>query len=88
MCAYLPHHYRKCSNNFAGDCVVFKAKHFLIGRLEERDQHPGLRVLGINPLDFFFRCYIKERVFTTPIADFEELKARLQPAVCIVTEVM
>ncbi|GBM39058.1 hypothetical protein AVEN_119759-1 [Araneus ventricosus] len=39
-------------------------------------------------LDFFFWRYIKERVFVTPIVDIEELKARIQVAVCTVTEDM
>ncbi|GBL80576.1 hypothetical protein AVEN_225266-1 [Araneus ventricosus] len=42
----------------------------------------------ITPLDFFFWDYIKDRVFATPIADVEELKARIQAAVCTVTEDM
>ncbi|GBN43880.1 hypothetical protein AVEN_235910-1 [Araneus ventricosus] len=42
----------------------------------------------ITPLDFFFWDYIKDRVFATPIADVAELKARIQAAVCIVTEDM
>ncbi|GBN80779.1 hypothetical protein AVEN_256342-1 [Araneus ventricosus] len=40
----------------------------------------------ITPLDFFFWGYIKDRVFATPIVDVEELKARIQAAVCTVTE--
>ncbi|GBM74191.1 hypothetical protein AVEN_104814-1 [Araneus ventricosus] len=42
----------------------------------------------ITPLDFFFWGYIKDRVFATPIADVEELKARIQAVVCTVTEDM
>ncbi|GBM20964.1 hypothetical protein AVEN_253749-1 [Araneus ventricosus] len=42
----------------------------------------------ITPLDFFFWGYIKDRVFATPTADVEELKARIQAAVCTVTEDM
>ncbi|GBN47512.1 hypothetical protein AVEN_150332-1 [Araneus ventricosus] len=48
----------------------------------------------ITPLDFFllglflFGAYFffKDRVFATLIADVEELKARIQAAVCTVTE--
>ncbi|GBM82857.1 hypothetical protein AVEN_274096-1 [Araneus ventricosus] len=46
------------------------------------------RPQDISPLDFFFWGYIKDRVFATPIADVEELKARIQAAVCTVTEDM
>ncbi|GBL90621.1 hypothetical protein AVEN_219296-1 [Araneus ventricosus] len=51
------------------------------------DQQPP-RSPDITPLDFFFGGYIKDRVFATPIADVEELKARIQAAVCTVTEDM
>ncbi|GBL60335.1 hypothetical protein AVEN_89352-1 [Araneus ventricosus] len=40
----------------------------------------------ITPLDFFFLGYIKDRVFS--IAEVEELKARIQAAVCTLTEDM
>ncbi|GBM18906.1 hypothetical protein AVEN_137275-1 [Araneus ventricosus] len=39
-------------------------------------------------LIFFFWGYIKDRVFATPIADVKKLKARIQAAVCTVTEDM
>ncbi|GBM82110.1 hypothetical protein AVEN_16187-1 [Araneus ventricosus] len=53
------------------------------------DQHPGVRALQILlRLIIFVWGYIKDRVFATPIADVDELKARIQAAVCIVTEVM
>ncbi|GBL74033.1 hypothetical protein AVEN_230946-1 [Araneus ventricosus] len=42
----------------------------------------------ITPLDFFNWCYIKDRVFATPIAYVEELEVRIQAAVCTVTEDM
>ncbi|GBM01363.1 hypothetical protein AVEN_135788-1 [Araneus ventricosus] len=41
-----------------------------------------------TPLDFFFWGYIKDSVFGTPIADVKELKAKIQAAVCTVTEGM
>ncbi|GBM91195.1 hypothetical protein AVEN_184531-1 [Araneus ventricosus] len=42
----------------------------------------------ITLLDFSFFNYIKDRAFATPIVDVEELKARIQAAVCTVTEDM
>ncbi|GBN46861.1 hypothetical protein AVEN_83923-1 [Araneus ventricosus] len=42
----------------------------------------------ITPLDFFVWGYIKGRVFATPFADVEELRARIQAAVCTATEDM
>ena len=56
-------------------------------RFGGRNQHPGLRALLLLMI-FFFCGYIKDRVFDTLVADVEELKVRIQAAVCIVAEDM
>ena len=46
------------------------------------------RSLAITPLDFFLWGYIKDRVNASPVSDCDELKSRIQSAVCTVTEDM
>ena len=42
----------------------------------------------ITPLDFFLWGYVKDKVFTTPVADITNWKARITDAFVTVTEDM
>jgi len=42
----------------------------------------------ITPLDFFLCGYVKDRVFSTPVPDITNLKARITDAFATVTEAM
>jgi hypothetical protein len=42
----------------------------------------------ITPLDFFLWGYIKDKVFSTPVADITDLKARITDAFATITEDM
>ena len=46
------------------------------------------RLLDITPLDFFLWGYVKDKVFSTPIPDITNLKARITDAFATVTEDM
>ena len=41
----------------------------------------------ITPLDFFLWGYVKDKVFSTPVPDITNLKARITDAFATVTEV-
>ena len=41
-----------------------------------------------SPLDFFLRWYVKDKVFSTPVPDFTNLKARITDAFATITEDM
>jgi hypothetical protein len=41
-----------------------------------------------NPLDFFLWRYVKDRVFSTPVPDITNLKARITDAFDTITEDM
>ena len=42
----------------------------------------------ITPLDFFLWGYVKDKVFSTPVPDITNLKARITDAFAIITEDM
>ena len=42
----------------------------------------------INPLDFFLLQYVKDKVFSTPVPDIINLKARIIDAFATITEDM
>jgi len=42
----------------------------------------------ITPLDFFLRGYVKDKVFSTPVPDITNLKARITDAFATITEDM
>jgi len=42
----------------------------------------------ITPLDFFLRGYVKDKVFSTPVPDITDLKARITDAFATITEDM
>ena len=42
----------------------------------------------IIPLDFFLRGYVKDKVFSTPVPDITNLKARITEAFATITEDM
>ena len=42
----------------------------------------------ITPLDFFLCGYVKDRVFSTPVPDITNLKARITDAFATITEQM
>ena len=45
-------------------------------------------IAGYNPLDFFLWGYVKDKVFSTPVPDIKNLKARVTDAFATVTEDM
>jgi len=42
----------------------------------------------ITPLDFFLWGYVKDKVFSTPVPDITNMKARITDALATVTEDM
>jgi hypothetical protein len=42
----------------------------------------------ITPLDFFLQGYVKDKVFSTPVPDITNLKARITDAFATITEDM
>jgi len=42
----------------------------------------------ITPLDFFLWGYVKDKVFSTPVPDITDLKARITDAFATITEDM
>jgi len=40
----------------------------------------------ISPLDFFLWGYVKDKVFSTPVTDIKNLKARITDAFATITE--
>ena len=68
--------------------MIYQLKNVRIGRLEEMDQHPGIRVLQILFLLIFSWGIILRKSFCPPIDDVEEPKARLRTADCTETEDM
>ena len=48
----------------------------------------GMLRTDITPLDFFLWRYVKDKVFSTPVPDITNLKARITDAFATVTEDM
>jgi len=46
------------------------------------------RSSDITPLDFFLRGYVEDKVFSTPVPDITNLKARLTDTFATITEDM
>ena len=52
-------------------------------------QHPGHHDRRIShPLEFFLWGYVKDKVFSTPVPDISNLKARITDAFATITEDM
>jgi len=64
-------------------------QNFQTGGLGEMVRHPSHHDHRISPpLDFFLRRYVKDKVFSTPVPDIANLKARITEAFAIITEHM
>ena len=69
--------------------VGFWMQNFQTGGLGEMVRHPSHHDHRISPpLDFFLRRYVKDKVFSTPVPDIANLKARITEAFAIITEHM
>ena len=69
----------------------FWIQHFQKGGLGEMVRNPGhhdRRISPPPPLDFFLWGYIKDKVFSTPVPDITNLKARTTDAFATITERM
>ena len=67
----------------------FWIQHFETGGLAEMVRHPGHHDHRISPrLDFFLWGYVKDKVFSTPVPDITNLKARITDAFATITEDM
>jgi len=60
-------------------------QHFQTGALGEIARHPGHHD---RPLDFFLWRSVKDKVFSTPVPDITNLKARITDAFAAITEDM
>jgi len=62
----------------------FWMQHFQTGGLGEMVRHPDHydRRISPPPLDFFLRGYVKDKVFSTPVPDITNLKARITCFCC------
>jgi len=68
---------------------VFGCNIFQKGRLGEMVRHPGHHDHRISPLlDFFLWGYVKDKVFSTPVPDITNLKARITDTFSTITEDM
>ena len=45
-------------------------------------------IIGYHPLDFFLWRYVKDKMFSTPVPDITNLKARITDAFATITEDM
>jgi len=45
-------------------------------------------IAGYHPLDFFLWRYVKDKVFSTPVPDITNLKARITDALATIAEDM
>ena len=69
--------------------VGFSMQHFQTGGLGEMVRHPGHHDRRISPpLTSFYGGYVKDKVFSTPVPDTTNLKARITDAFATVTEDM
>jgi len=67
----------------------FWMQHFQTGALGEMVRHPDHHDRRISPpLDFFLWEYVKDKVFSTPVPDITNLKARITDAFATITEDM
>jgi len=64
-------------------------QHFQTGGLGEMVRHPGHHDRRISPpLDLFLWGYVKDKVFSTPVPDITNLKARITDGIATVIEDM
>jgi len=64
-------------------------QNFQTGGLGEMVRHPDHhRSPDITPRDFFLWEYVKDKVFSTPVLDIKNLKARIADAFATITEHM
>ena len=70
--------------------VGFWMQHFQNSGLGEMVQHPGHhdRRISPPPLDFFLLGYVKDKMFSTPVPDITNLKARITDAFVTISEDM
>ena len=67
----------------------FWMQYFQTGGLGEILRHPGHHDRRISPpLDFFLCGYVKNKVFSTPVPDITNMKARITDAFATITEDM
>ena len=70
----------------------FWMKNFQTGGLGDMVRHPGHHDRRISPptplLDNFLWRYVKDKVFSTPVADITKLKVRITDAFATITEDM
>jgi len=68
----------------------FWMQHCQTGGLGEMVRHPGHhdRRISPPPLDLFLWRYVKDKVFSTPVLDITNLKARITDAFATITEDM
>jgi hypothetical protein len=58
--------------------VGFWVQHFQTGGLGEMVRHPGHQIARYHPPhDFFLWGYVKDKMFSTPVPDIKNLKARI-----------
>jgi len=55
---------------------------------ERRSDTLATTIAGYHPLDFFLWRYVKDKVFSTPVPDITNLKARITDAFATITEHM
>jgi len=55
---------------------------------ERRSDTLTTTIAGYHPLDFFLWWYVKDKVFSTPVPDITNLKARITDAFATITEHM
>ena len=63
-------------------------QHFQTGGLGEMVRHPGHHDRRISPLDLFLWLCVKDKVFSTPVPDITNLKARITDAFATITKDM
>ena len=67
----------------------FWMQHFQTGGLGEMVRHTGQHDRRISPpIDFFLCGYVKDKVFSTPVPDITNLKARITDVFATITEDM
>jgi len=59
-----------------------------VGEMVRRPGHHDHRISPPPPLDFCLRWYFKDKVFSTPVPDITNLKARITDAFATITEDM
>jgi len=69
--------------------VDFWMQHFQTGGLEDMVRHPDHHDRRISlPLTSLYGRYVKDKVFSTPVPDITNLKARITDGFATVTEDM